>query len=342
MIRPMKISQATHAVLLPETPPEWIHLLPAGEFAGRDGRGPYTADAPTILQEFAAWGMPVAGDYEHQSLTAEQKSGPVPGSGWINDLEVRDDGVWGQVEWTETAAEAIAKKEYRYLSPVFDYVKDENRVVRITGFGLTNQPNLYLSAIHRHAIELAGQLYPPMEDHIMLLEDVRWWLNLPKTATEAEVSADLDKLKTMLGDTGQAAMTALGLGEDARLPDLITAVQGYAPPDPVIETVTHTIEPDMAKFVPREQYDQVAQSLTQYQTQEREAMVNALVSEGKLAPAQKDWATAYASRDPEGFADFAKAAPVIVSESHSDHPLPSDADEEHRLAMRIAGVQETE
>ena len=33
---------------------------------------------------------------------------------------------------------------------------------------------------------------------------------------------------------------------------------------------------------------------------------------GKIAPAQKEWASAYALKDPAGFADFVKKAPQVV------------------------------
>jgi hypothetical protein len=45
--------------------------------------------------------------------------GTAKAAGWIKELQVRDDGIFGRVEWTEAAAAAIKAGEYRYLSPVF-------------------------------------------------------------------------------------------------------------------------------------------------------------------------------------------------------------------------------
>jgi phage I-like protein len=128
------------------TPPEWVHLIPAGTFSGRDGRGPYTLDAKAVLDAFAANGADLPIDYDHQSLTADEKAGPVPDAGWIKELQAREDGIWARVEWTPRAAELLANKEYRYLSPVFRYQAKTGKVVALTGAGLTHNPNLYLQA----------------------------------------------------------------------------------------------------------------------------------------------------------------------------------------------------
>jgi phage I-like protein len=127
-------------------PPEWVHLIPAGTFSGRDGRGPYRLDAEAVLAAFAAHGADLPIDYDHQSLTAEEKVGPVPAAGWIKALESRADGIWARVEWTPRAAGLLVDKEYRYLSPVFRHRVKDGVVTELTGAGLTHNPNLYLQA----------------------------------------------------------------------------------------------------------------------------------------------------------------------------------------------------
>lgn len=136
---------SSHAADAALEPPEWVMLIPAGTFSGRDGRGPYTLDAEAVLQAFAAGGIDLPIDYEHQSLEAEAKAGPVPAAGWIKDLQVRDGALWGRVQWTPKAADLIAAKEYRYLSPVFRHVK--GRVVALAGAGLVHYPNLDLTPV---------------------------------------------------------------------------------------------------------------------------------------------------------------------------------------------------
>src|SRR5690606_40136635 len=100
-------------------------------------------DAEAVLTAFAENGIDLPIDYEHQSLAADDKAGPVPAAGWIKALEVRDGALWGRVQWTPRAAELIAAREYRYLSPVFRHV--QGRVVALAGAGLVQYPNLGLT-----------------------------------------------------------------------------------------------------------------------------------------------------------------------------------------------------
>lgn len=130
----------------PALPPEWVMLVPAGSFSGRDGRGPYTLDAAAVLAAFAHGGIDLPIDYDHQTLEADAKAGPVPAAGWIKALEVRDGALWGRVTWTPRAAELIAAREYRYLSPVFRHDKDGS-VLAMDGAGLTHYPNLDLEPV---------------------------------------------------------------------------------------------------------------------------------------------------------------------------------------------------
>jgi phage I-like protein len=79
------------ALALPssEGAPDWIHLLPAGEIATVDSRGPYkltnaAALAAASLQ--AAGGrMPI--DENHATDLAAPKGGPSPARGWRDDAE---------------------------------------------------------------------------------------------------------------------------------------------------------------------------------------------------------------------------------------------------------------
>lgn len=146
--------RAWHAVSMPlhqdgaeaPLPPEWVMLVPADSFSGRDGRGPYMLDAAAVLAAFEKGGIDLPIDYDHQTLTSDEKAGPVPAAGWIKALEARDGALWGRVEWTPQAAGLIVNKEYRFLSPVFRHDK-AGRVIAMEGAGLTHYPNLTLEPV---------------------------------------------------------------------------------------------------------------------------------------------------------------------------------------------------
>jgi phage I-like protein len=316
---------ARHAISLPLppanapdgafTPPEWVHLIPAGTFSGRDGRGPFTLDAQAVLDAFAANGADLPIDYDHQSLTADEKAGPVPAAGWIKELQSREDGIWARVEWTPRAAELLANKEYRYLSPVFRYQAKDGRVVALSGAGLTHNPNLYLQAAASRK-----------ESHAMeeLLERLIYMLNLPVTSTPDEVAAALQKIIDRLKTAEAAAANAA---------KELAAAQAR--------------EPDPAQYVPVAMHKQVSDQLAALQAEiarrEAEAAVEAAMSARKVSPGMKDWALAYASRDLEGFKAFVAAAPEIVAEgahrrTESAHGVVLT--DEDRLAAKLLGMTE--
>lgn len=157
-------------VALPATAsaaPDWIELLPAGpEIIGADGRT-WTLDLPHSVA--ASSRTPLVIDYEHASEHRAPQGLDAPAAGWVTRLEVRDgSAVWGHVEWTPKAAQQIQAREYRYLSPVFTYEKASRRIVALKSAGLTNQPNLPLTALNtaqpvaltpeeRHAARLFGR-----------------------------------------------------------------------------------------------------------------------------------------------------------------------------------------
>jgi phage I-like protein len=316
---------ARHAVSMPLspadadaasfTPPEWVHLIPAGTFSGRDGRGPFTLDAQAVLAAYTANGADLPIDYDHQSLTADEKAGPVPAAGWIKELQAREDGIWARVDWTPRAAELLANKEYRYLSPVFRYQAKDGRVVELTGAGLTHNPNLYLQAAasrkENHAVD-------------ELLDRLIHLLNLPVTATPGDVFAELQKLVSRLKNAEAAA---------AHAAEQLAAAQSR--------------QPNPAEFVPVAMHKQVADQLAALQAdlarREAEAAVEAAMSARKVSPGMREWALAYASRDLEGFKAFAAAAPEIVAEGahrRTESAHGAVLTDEDRLAAKLLGMTE--
>lgn len=166
------------------TAPAWVQLLPAGPtVAGADGRT-WTLDDPVaVAAAFQGRAAPLVIDWEHASEHRAPHGLDAPAAGWIDTVEVRPDGLWGHVEWTERAAQQIQAREYRFLSPVFQYEKASSRIVRLTSAGLTNQPNLDLVALNRQE--------PPMTLPTALCSA----LDLPADAEESAVLTALNALR---------------------------------------------------------------------------------------------------------------------------------------------------
>jgi phage I-like protein len=163
-----------------------VHLLPAGSFRARDGRGPWQlCDAQQVIRASRAMAgrrqLPI--DYEHQTEHAKQNGRPAPAAGWIKGLQARDDGIWGVVDWTASGAAHLARREYRYISPVFLHTT-AGEVTCLLRAALTKDPALdQLTALARR------------EDEDMDLAELRTLLNL---ADDADDVAIVDKVRELM------------------------------------------------------------------------------------------------------------------------------------------------
>lgn len=181
----------------------WIMLFPYGDY-----KHPMYGDIkidPEIAKQYAdninnnVRGQDLNVDYDHQTGIA---------AGWIRKAEVRDNGLYGKVEWTAKAAEHIRNKEYKYFSPDFtdEWTHPSTNVNHknvIFGGGLTNRPFLKgiapMNLSERYDLSEKNPT-GPNEGGSMKPEDVKALakkLGLKDDATEADVMAKLtgDSLK---------------------------------------------------------------------------------------------------------------------------------------------------
>ncbi len=170
---------ATLSMQLPDAPagapaavPEWIQLVPAGTFKGRDGRGPWTvANAAAVI---AASELPFVIDEAHATDLGAKDGSAAPARGWVEELEARQGAIWGRVSWTPTGQALLAERAYRGISPTFTHAKD-GQVLRLLRAALTNVPNLtQLPALNHQE-----------PDHMDLLAELRQLHGLPADANEA-------------------------------------------------------------------------------------------------------------------------------------------------------------
>lgn len=263
--------------------PEWVHLLPAGHIVARDGREFDLPDPAALILAFQDGGIDLPVDYEHQNDKPEAKlKGPVPAAGWIKELAHNESGLWGRVEWTPTAREMIARKEYRFLSPSFFHNK-AGQIMRLSGAGLVHSPALHLKA-------LASQERPMLEPKKTAPTDAK---PNPEPSPGSQLMARLWKLLKLTPDaTEEEALDAL----EAWLTELET-------------------NPDPTKFVPvaavaemlRDRHLEKA-TLAEGQAVEK---VNAAMRAGYFPPGLRDWALALCRSDVSAFDAFLeKSGPV--------------------------------
>jgi phage I-like protein len=290
-----------------DRPAAWIELLPAGVFHGRDGRGPFRVDDPAAVIAATAGlemraGLPI--DYDHATDLAAPQGRPAPAAGWITSLEVRGGAIWGRVEWTERAQAAIRAREYRYISPVFQFDPADGRVTRLLRAGLTNNPNLYLTAI-----AAAQSLAAPHEEAIM-----EEFLSKLKALLDLDPNASFDDVL--------AAATELASRADSAAMDE-AANAGTADP---------------ARYVAVAEYQRALTELNALRSERARERAGLAVDEairaGKLPPAQRAWAIAYCAADPRGFESFAAGQPALFAPERERRaePGPGAGDPRARLS----------
>ncbi len=128
----------------PAAAPDWVHLLPVnqGQIETDDARGPYSViDVQSVIDASFAGADRLPIDQDHATDLAAPNGLPAPARGWIVEMQSREDGVWGRVEWTSEGAALVADRAYRGISPVITHTKGK-RITAILRASLVNRPNL--------------------------------------------------------------------------------------------------------------------------------------------------------------------------------------------------------
>lgn len=272
-------------------------IFPMGAFRANDGR-PSDVGAWRMTPEIAgriataaaSRGTDTSFDYEHQTLRAVENGKPAPAAGWFRSIEIRDDGVWATgIEWTPTARQMIESREYRYASPLFAYDKQSGNVLSLFNIALTNTPAIDgMDAVAASAIAALSIQPSPENSMDELLERLRWMLNLPVTATAEDISAQLDKLKEMIGDTATAAAGFSLTAHVAALSTELTTTKAVLAAAGAQPGVT---QPDPARYVPMDQFvamqNQVAALSQQHANRERDELLESGLSDGRILPHAK-------------------------------------------------------
>ena len=285
--------------------PEWVELIPPGpNVTGRDGRQwLFDEQAGTLVQSsFLGRAIDLPIDWEHATQHRASKGESAPAAGWIKQLELRNGALWGLVDWTPRASEQVINREYRFLSPVFDFDPDTTRIARLVSAGLTNKPNFLLTALNQENTEVTPVTLSPA-----LLTA----LGLPATATEEQAIAATTQLKA----TAQAVNT-----EKPNLEQFMPR----ADYDSVLQRATNA-EQALAE-----------QKKTEH-TKQVDALIISATQAGKITPATVDYHRA-ACQDETGlarFKAFVDAAPVVAAPSNLDERKPDktatalNAEEQH-------------
>lgn len=287
--------------------PEVIRVLPKGHVSSTKGDFEVDdRDIAGIIRQFKARRLDLVIDYEHQTLSDVQ----APAAGWIKDLYPGEDALMARVEWTKKGREYIANKEYRYLSPVVLVKKADQHAAVFHSAALTNTPAItgMFAIINSDALSIEEEEEPRME-----LSALIELLGLEEGTAEEDVLKRIKELTQQAAEEGQGGqegkegpakegtqlvanktvLDLLGLPATARTEDVTARIMAFKAGNPALRQRVEELEKQAA-------------------SQKAQELVGLAMKDGKLSPAQKEWAVAYALSDPKGFAKFVEKAPVVV------------------------------
>jgi phage I-like protein len=319
-----RVALNTQLPASPDKAPDVIELIPGGTVGGRDGRG-WTMDAndaKAVIADFVDRKADLPIDWEHSTQHRAPRGEEAPAAAWIEGLELRpsDGALLGRVSWTERGANQVRSREYRYLSPVFDFDPATKRIVRLVSAGLTNKPNLPLQALNTEE---------PLMNRSALLIAALAGLSLKPDADDDAIATAINQLTT---DRDAATTRALN---------------------------AERAQPDLARYVPRDDYNTLATRATNAENALRErdqaalkvdvdTTIAAALKAGKITPATEAYHRASCS-DQAGldrFKEFVGVAPAVGDESSLGARKPKNTDTalnaEEQAAARHLGMSHDE
>lgn len=128
-----------------KTSPQWIKLTPRGKFTTRDGRQ-FDTDPNVLVQRFNSDGVAVPIDIDHATVKKALFGDTAPAVGWIEKLEARADGLYGQVSWLDEGVRVLAARSHRYISPALK-ADDFGKAIWLHSAGLVAAPAISMPAV---------------------------------------------------------------------------------------------------------------------------------------------------------------------------------------------------
>lgn len=272
-----------------EVAPEWVQVFPLGpEIVANDGRFFRISDAAALVSRIQAGSFPILVDYEHRSYYGVDSLA----AGWCHGVELRGDGIWARIEWTEAARQKIESREYRFISPEFMTHERTQEVMSLDVISLVNRPAFTMAAI---AAAQAAGAKPAGDD----MKAIAAALGLPEDATEEAILAEIGKNTTELASAKR-------------------------PPSPADYMPRADYDTALARA--RTAEGKLAEQEKASRNAEIETVIASAISDGKIAPASKEHYVRLAQASVDGF-EQVKALCASLPKVITDPKLPEGASE---------------
>jgi len=283
--------------------PEWFLFFKEG-WNEVEGEGKFLVDRKAyeaVAGHFTRRGNDLVIDYEHATISGEK----APAAGWIIELRYVDGkGIDAKVSWIETAADYISKGEYRYFSPVFYVRKSDKRVIGVHSVALTNAPRTnHLTPI----LAKLGAEFNEKEDRSM--EWVKKLIAKLGLAEDTSEEGVVEAVEAIVDKNKELEESARKPPETVIAKEILGALDLEDGDASTVVASIHALKQAGKGSVSREDFEKLQKQIREKDAKE---IVAKAMTEGKVTPDQKDWATEYAERDLEGFKTFVAKAPVVV------------------------------
>jgi len=186
----------------------WMHVCPLGEFPWRryDDDGNLVEEIIQVIDNVACVAMAASYplsvqdsmiDWEHKSMG---NTDDTDAAGWGKEAQVREDGLWVRVEWSDKGQEAVTGKRYKFNSPVFAregmqvIQGNRQRPTKLGRIALTNNPNLSGQTPLTNRRDPANP--NPNPNTMELKTTLLTLLRLAATATDQEIVDAVTSLKS--------------------------------------------------------------------------------------------------------------------------------------------------
>lgn len=197
--------------------PTWQQIEVSGEHPAMfgDARVVQVIDGEALQSIVAEWdkdmkvphfdGLLV--DADHLSHDPAQST---EAKAWLADLEIRNGELWGLLDWTDTGAEAVRGKRWKYFSTEYAAGDLEDlgvgpdgvrrvRPRRLAGLALTNRPNNRGGRPITNRKAGDAEHNPTQEDKTTM-KSIAEKLGLPAEATEEDILAAIGSLMERAGE----------------------------------------------------------------------------------------------------------------------------------------------
>lgn len=182
----------------------WIQIFKKGKFS-HPLYGEFEIDDKllnNIVKNFETFqDRDIMVDYNHGSGTAADPES-TKAAGWLRDLRVKKDGLYGLIDWTSPAVSYIKNGEFRYISPEWTDQYQDKRNGELVGpmllaIALTNRPFLEgMAPVQLSEIPLHAKIKTHGGEPMKLVEDLKKRFGLAEDAADETVVKAIEQLES--------------------------------------------------------------------------------------------------------------------------------------------------